>query len=125
MSVTILPTNRHLSLQDLLANDDFHLTDLFKSAFMRDLSKALVYLHDTLKIAHGQLNTDTCLVSQYWSLKLTDFGLNAVLGELVHRGDLVVLVPPSVNGMELADIPYAQPCATLHRSSSRTRRHKR
>ena len=84
-------------MQDLLANDDFHLTDLFKSAFARDLAKALVYLHDTLRIAHGQLNTDSCLISQYWSLKLSDYGLNQVLAELAQRGDLA-LTPPSANG---------------------------
>ena len=73
------------------------MTNLFAGSFVRDLMKGLVYLHDSQQIAHGQLNSDTCLISQYWSLKLSDFGLNDVMYELAVR-DEVHIALPDING---------------------------
>ena len=100
-----------IHIQELIVNHDFHMKTLFSSSFARDLLRAcfdilgsidlqgITYLHDTLQVAHGQLNTRTCLITQYWSLKLSDFGLNDVMSQLATDNEIEMLVPDA-NGIK-------------------------
>ena len=42
-----------------------------------------------MKVAHGWLNTTTCLITQHWVLKLSEFGMNGVVNELTQN-DMVL-----------------------------------
>jgi hypothetical protein len=55
------------------------------------------YLHESCQLAHGGLNVQSCLISQYWALKLSDYGLNDVLDELA-RQDMVQVQAPTIEG---------------------------
>ena len=68
------------------------------------LVQGLQFLHETCQIAHGALNARSCLVSQYWSLKLCDFGLNSVLDELVER-DMIVIETDDVESKDCVFFP--------------------
>jgi hypothetical protein len=48
------------------------------------------YLHESCQLTHGALNTQSCMISRYWSLKLSDYGLNDVLDELARKEVLQV-----------------------------------
>jgi len=94
-----LHPNLHTPMsQDLIFDDDFTMTKQFETSFLRDLLRvgghecrctptrppiqAMQYLHESCQLAHGALNTQSCMISRYWSLKLSDYGLNDVLDEL-------------------------------------------
>jgi hypothetical protein len=49
-------------------------------------------------MAHGVLNSQSCFITRYWSLKLGDYGLNGVLAELAHD-DILKFGAPTVDGM--------------------------
>lgn len=49
-------------------------------------------------MVHGALNSQSCFVTRYWTLKLGDYGLNGVLAELAHE-DLIKFDAPTVDGM--------------------------
>ena len=76
----------------MLFNDEFNLTKDFRESFVRDIMKGVAFLHESCQIAHGSMNTHTCLVTQYWSLKLSDYGLNDVLDEFASRDMIVIEV---------------------------------
>jgi hypothetical protein len=48
-------------------------------------------------MAHGALNSQSCFITRYWSLKLGDYGLSDVLAELAHK-DLLKFDAPTVDG---------------------------
>lgn len=64
------------SLENVLANKDLKLDQMFVSSLVFDIMKGLIFLHDSEIISHGNLRTSNCLVDQRWCVKLTDFGLN-------------------------------------------------
>ena len=88
------------TLMDIVFSEQFNLTRDFAESFIRDMLNGLLFLHETCQMAHGQLNPNTCLITQYWSLKLSDFGLNQVMAELAAGSMLTVELPDCVDGEE-------------------------
>ncbi|XP_033123771.1 guanylate cyclase 32E-like isoform X2 [Anneissia japonica] len=64
------------SLQDILANDDIKLDDMFKASLIADIVKGMSYLHVSEIKSHGNLKSSNCVVDSRWILKITDFGLH-------------------------------------------------
>ena len=77
------------TLKEIIFDDDLDLNSDFINSFTHDLIKGLEFLHLTLKIPHGSLNTSTCLVTQHWTLKLCNFGLNDVVNALLMKDAIV------------------------------------
>lgn len=75
-TVTILTTYcARGSLEDVLANDDLYLDQMFVSSLVADIIKGLIYLHDSQIGSHGNLRSSNCLVDSRWVCQITDFGL--------------------------------------------------
>ncbi|PAV56905.1 hypothetical protein WR25_20697 isoform C [Diploscapter pachys] len=51
----------------------------FRGAFVRDILKALEYLHSSNVYYHGSLTPNQCLIDSHWILKLTGFGMTRLL----------------------------------------------
>lgn len=76
-SITILTTYcARGSLQDVLANEDLYLDQMFVASLVADILRGLVYLHDSEIGVHGNLRSSNCLVDARWVCRLTDFGLH-------------------------------------------------
>uniref|UniRef100_A0A914VRF2 Guanylate cyclase n=1 Tax=Plectus sambesii TaxID=2011161 RepID=A0A914VRF2_9BILA len=74
------------SLQDIIANDDLKLDTDFKASFINDIIKGLLYLHNSEIKEHGALRSSNCLVDNHWTVKLSDFGVNRAISDLLkHR----------------------------------------
>ena len=108
----IWPGTRRCMLKDLLFDEDFTMTKQFESSFIRDLLRvrirplspqprppfqAMQYLHESCQLTHGALNTQSCMISRYWSLKLCDYGLNNVIDEMT-LADVTTAHEPIVDG---------------------------
>jgi tRNA A-37 threonylcarbamoyl transferase component Bud32 len=57
-----------------------------------------MYLHDTCQLVHGALTTRSCFVTKYWTIKLSDFGLNDVIDELVHNDMIIAVGERTIDG---------------------------
>ena len=110
--------NRHL--QDVIFNDDLNFTKEFTSSFVRDAIlvgysqfmpeknsghtntnpgfQGLVYLHDTCQLVHGALTTRSCFVTKYWTIKLSDYGLNDVIDELIQNDMIIPVGERTIDG---------------------------
>ncbi|XP_034243092.1 guanylate cyclase 32E, partial [Thrips palmi] len=64
------------SLEDVLANKDLHLDNMFVSSLVADILKGMIYLHDSDIVSHGNLRSSNCLVDSRWVLQISDFGLH-------------------------------------------------
>lgn len=64
------------SLQDVLANQDMKLDDMFISSLIFDIIKGMIFLHDSEIVSHGNLHVCNCLVDKRWCVKITDYGLS-------------------------------------------------
>ncbi|KDR24308.1 Guanylate cyclase 32E [Zootermopsis nevadensis] len=69
------------SLEDVLANKDLHLDNMFVSSLVSDILKGMIYLHDSEIMSHGNLRSSNCLVDSRWVLQITDFGLHEFKGQ--------------------------------------------
>ena len=69
----------------MLFSVDFNMNPEFTTSFVRDLINGTTYLHESAQMAHGSLNTRSCLITNYWTLKLSDYGLNEVMNELATK----------------------------------------
>ncbi|CAH1399403.1 unnamed protein product [Nezara viridula] len=72
----LMPYCTRGSLEDVLANDDLHLDNMFISSLIADIIKGMIYLHDSDIISHGNLRSSNCLVDSRWVLQISDFGLH-------------------------------------------------
>ena len=105
----IWAANVRCQIADVLFNEEFNLTKDFSESFLRDIFKVdcvaihkdptqgLQFLHESCQIAHGALNTHTTLVTQYWSVRLSEFGMNAMLEDLSSRA-IIECEPDDVQG---------------------------
>ncbi|ESO84762.1 hypothetical protein LOTGIDRAFT_236119 [Lottia gigantea] len=75
------------SLQDILANEDSTLDDMFVSSLVADLIKGMVFIHDSNIISHGNLRSSNCLVDSRWVLQISDFGLPSVFNQPANAKD--------------------------------------
>src|SRR4051812_17368170 len=87
------------TLEDIVMNEDFNLTIEFQTSFLKGIVKVssysiglkhvlyqgLDYLHSSLVGVHGALNIRNCLITQYWSVRISEFGMNAVVDNLAER----------------------------------------
>lgn len=64
------------SLQDVLANEDLYLDQMFVASLVADILRGLIYLHGSEIGFHGNLRSSNCLVDARWVCRLTDFGLH-------------------------------------------------
>ncbi|KAK2159125.1 hypothetical protein LSH36_158g05017 [Paralvinella palmiformis] len=63
------------SLQDILANDDVKLDNMFIASLVFDIIKGMTFLHGSELGSHGRLKSSNCVVDSRWVLKITDYGL--------------------------------------------------
>ncbi|KAL3273772.1 hypothetical protein HHI36_015199 [Cryptolaemus montrouzieri] len=70
------------SLDDVLANEDIRLDNMFISSLVTDILKGMIYLHDSEIISHGNLRPSNCLIDSRWVLQISDFGLHEFKGNL-------------------------------------------
>uniref|UniRef100_A0A914XIN3 guanylate cyclase n=1 Tax=Plectus sambesii TaxID=2011161 RepID=A0A914XIN3_9BILA len=74
------------SLQDIVANEDLKLDMDFKASFISDIVKGMLFLHSSNIKEHGTLRSSNCLVDNHWTVKLTDYGVNRTITDLLkHR----------------------------------------
>lgn len=64
------------SLENVLANEDLKLDNMFISSLVFDIIKGLIFLHDSEIVSHGNLRTGNCLIDSRWCVKISDFGLH-------------------------------------------------
>ena len=85
------------SLQDIL-EEDMELDWNFKYSLINDIVKGLGFIHSSEIGFHGNLKSSNCVVDSRFVLKLTDFGLHGLRG--------------NVRDMEMKDINDYDYCKT-------------
>lgn len=63
-------------MEDVLANADLNLDQMFIASLVADILRALIYLHESEIISHGNLRSSNCLVDSRWVCQISDFGLH-------------------------------------------------
>lgn len=67
------------SLEDVLMADDIKLDWTFRLSLLTDLVKGMRYLHASPLRVHGRLSSRNCVVDSRWVLRVTDYGLPALI----------------------------------------------
>ncbi|KAL0272546.1 UNVERIFIED_CONTAM: hypothetical protein PYX00_005475 [Menopon gallinae] len=89
------------SLYDIVENEDIKLDIMFKASLVHDLVKAMIFIHSSALVCHGNLKSSNCVVTSRWVLQVTDFGLhelrqcaeNDSIGEHQYYGNLLWKAP--------------------------------
>ena len=66
------------SLYDILHAENVEVPLEIKFAFMEDISRGMLFLHEKCSMSHGRLKSTNCLLHKGWRLKLTDLGLGSL-----------------------------------------------
>ncbi|CAH8623832.1 unnamed protein product [Schistosoma rodhaini] len=66
------------SLCYVLRRDSIPLSWSLRIGFLTGLANGLAYLHN-YQIVHGRLNSSNCVVSDKWTCKITDYGLDSLI----------------------------------------------
>lgn len=64
------------SLYDIVENEDIRLDIMFIASLIHDLIKAMLFIHSSVLICHGNLKSSNCVVTSRWVLQVTDFGIH-------------------------------------------------
>ncbi|XP_055343849.1 atrial natriuretic peptide receptor 1-like [Paramacrobiotus metropolitanus] len=64
------------SLQDLIGQEDMDFSFPLKAVFIRDIVAAMTFVHNSFIACHGSLKSPNCLISERFTIKITDYGLN-------------------------------------------------
>ncbi|KAK6625291.1 Receptor-type guanylate cyclase Gyc76C [Polyplax serrata] len=64
------------SLYDIVENEDIKLDIMFIASLVHDLVKAMMFIHSSALVCHGNLKSSNCVVTSRWVLQVTDFGLH-------------------------------------------------
>ncbi|XP_070538684.1 retinal guanylyl cyclase 2-like isoform X1 [Ptychodera flava] len=67
------------SLEDVINSENIKLDWMFKSSLLLDLVSGMRYLHNSPIKHHGRLKSRNCVIDSRWVLKITDYGLPALL----------------------------------------------
>jgi hypothetical protein len=68
------------SLEDVLFNDELKISRNFQISFVKDVVKGLFFLHLSNLKYHGMLCLQNCLVDSNWTVKLTNFVTEEIIG---------------------------------------------
>ncbi|EYC24028.1 hypothetical protein Y032_0014g2276 [Ancylostoma ceylanicum] len=97
------------SLEDILFNEELKLGRNFQVAFAKDVVKGLSFLHNSPLLIHGLLCLQNCLVDSNWTVKLTNFGTEAIISEKLYHNEIKLIVEEGEDDSDrLADRKYVQ-----------------
>ncbi|XP_064626597.1 atrial natriuretic peptide receptor 1-like isoform X2 [Lineus longissimus] len=65
------------SLTDVLQNEEIPLNWAFRFSFCTDICRGMQALHD-VKIYHGRLKTNNCVIDDRWTVKISDYGIQTL-----------------------------------------------
>ncbi|XP_038051190.1 retinal guanylyl cyclase 2-like [Patiria miniata] len=77
-----------LSLRDIYSNENLKLDWTFKSSLLVDLVSGMRYLHNSPIKQHGRLTSSNCVIDSRWVLKVTDYGIPAMLSTQSQSEDI-------------------------------------
>ncbi|KAI8379101.1 uncharacterized protein BYT42DRAFT_313184 [Radiomyces spectabilis] len=66
------------SLAEVLGNPDIDLTWIFRFSLINDLLEGMEFLQHSRFMCHGNLTSQSCMITGKWELKITGYGLNRV-----------------------------------------------
>ncbi|GAU91258.1 hypothetical protein RvY_03548-2 [Ramazzottius varieornatus] len=64
------------SIYDLITQEHFDFTFALKAILIRDIVIAMTFLHSSFLNCHGSLKSPNCLVSDRFTVKISDYGLH-------------------------------------------------
>ncbi|CAD5234238.1 unnamed protein product [Bursaphelenchus xylophilus] len=80
------------SLEDVLFNEELKISRNFQISFAKDVVKGLHFLHQSVVKYHGMLCLQNCLVDSNWTVKLTNFVTEEVIGDKLRHNELKLMV---------------------------------
>uniref|UniRef100_A0A0N4Z7S9 Guanylate cyclase n=1 Tax=Parastrongyloides trichosuri TaxID=131310 RepID=A0A0N4Z7S9_PARTI len=76
------------SLEDVLFNEELKLSHNFQVSFAKDVVKGLNFLHSSPLHYHGCLCLQNCLVDSNWTVRLTNFISEVIIGDRLRHNEL-------------------------------------
>ncbi|XP_077988132.1 retinal guanylyl cyclase 2-like [Glandiceps talaboti] len=67
------------SLKDVISSENIKLDWMFKSSLLLDLVTGMRYLQNSPLKHHGRLRSRNCVIDSRWVLKITDYGIPALM----------------------------------------------
>ncbi|XP_033637828.1 retinal guanylyl cyclase 2-like [Asterias rubens] len=90
------------SLSDIYLNENLKLDWTFKSSLLVDLVSGMRYIHNSPLKQHGRLTSHNCVIDSRWVLKVTDYGIPAMMStqspeeEAVRRPEDLLWTAPEL-----------------------------